>query len=149
MRRLLTIIAACVLGLCAAFLVRFVANAIRPCVGEQLACSMTSIIGFIYIPVFSGATLIASAIAMFWKGDVRALTIATLSILVPLLVLFTYVKYSEISVREWHEIREHDIQELLQVVIPIVLTQVVPWLVLRTYIARGRGAAVRKADCNG
>jgi hypothetical protein len=136
MRRLLTIFLACALGLAAAFLFRIAAGAIRPCTGEHLSCSMTSILGFIYVPVFAGAALIVCGVAMFWKGSARALTAAMLIVLVPLLALFAFVKYSEISVREWHEIRERDIQEILQVFVPIVLTQLVPWIALRTYIAR-------------
>ena len=46
------------------------------------------------------------------------------------LALAAFLKWTEISVREFHEIRERDVQELLQIIIPIVLTLVVPWLTL-------------------
>lgn len=132
MGRLIRIVLACALGLGVAFLFRWLAGIARPCSGEGLSCSMTSIVGFIYTQVFAAAALIVFSVAEFWKGHVRALTIAMLILLVPFLILFAHIKLSAISVREFHEIRELDIHEVLQIAIPIVLTLMVPWLVLVT-----------------
>ncbi|OQW57147.1 MAG: hypothetical protein A4S14_08655 [Proteobacteria bacterium SG_bin9] len=132
-RRLLIVVLACAFGLAAAFVFAKVAGLVHPCGGEQLSCSMTRIIGFIYTPVFSGVALIAFAIAALWKNTGTALLVAMLIPLVPFLILFASLKYSDISVREWHEIRGRDVQELLQIAIPIVLTLVVPWAVLKRF----------------
>lgn len=132
MRRFLIILLACVLGLVVAFAFGFAADLLRPCTGERLSCSMTKIIGFIYTPVFAAVALICFAVSVFWKG-VRALNIALLIPLVPFLLLVAGLKYSDISVREFHEIREHDIQEILQVAIPIAVTLIVPWAVLQRF----------------
>jgi len=133
MRRFLMIVLACALGLAAAFAFGFAADLLRPCTGEGLSCSMTKVIGFIYTPVFAAVALICFAVAVFWKGHARALNIALLVPLVPFLLLVVVLKYSDISVREFHEIRERDIQEILQIAIPIVLTLIVPWAVLRCF----------------
>ena len=135
-RRLLMVVLACDLGLAAAFAFGFVAGLVRPCEGERLSCSMTEIVGFIYIPVFSGAALLAFAAAALWKNSTSAITWAALIPLVPFLLLFAITKYFEISVREYNEIRERDVQELLQIAIPIVLTLVVPWIVLQHFAGR-------------
>ena len=66
-RRLLVVVLACGLGLAAALVFGFVAGLVRPCEGERLSCSMTQIVGLIYIPVFSGLALLTFLIAMFWK----------------------------------------------------------------------------------
>jgi hypothetical protein len=131
MRRFAVICLACVIGFAAAFAFAYVARIVRPCTGEQLACSMTQIIGLIYIPVFSAIALIELSIAMFWKGSVQALNIAAMIPLGAFLIFIASVKWPEFSVREFHDIRERDIQELLQVILPIVLTLTVPWIVLR------------------
>lgn len=136
MRRLLLLLLACALGLAAAFVFRYLAERLRPCGGEQLACSMTALIGLVYAPIFCGLALIVFAVAEFWKGQSRAHTIALLILLLPFLALVLYIKVTAISVREFHEIREQDIQELLQVVLPILLTLIVPWAVLWTHNAR-------------
>ena len=131
MRRFVTTLLACAAGLAAAFLFAYAADIARSCTGEALSCSMTKIIVLIYIPVFSVIALIAFSLAVFWKGGgARALNIALLIPLLPFLVFASYVKYSEFSVREFHDIRERDIQELLQVIIPIILTLIVPWVML-------------------
>jgi hypothetical protein len=130
MSRFIAILLACVTGLGAAFLFGYVAGIVRPCRGEQLSCSITQVLGLVYTPVFSAAALLAFSVAAFWKSDRRALNNALLLPLVPFLLLVVYIKYSEFSVREFHDIREHDIQELLQVVIPIILTLVIPWTLL-------------------
>lgn len=132
MRRFLIIFLACALGLAAAFAFGFAADQLRRCTGEGLSCSMTKIIGFIYTPVFSGVALICFTVAVFWKGA-RALNIALLIPLVPFLLLVVVLKYSDISVREFHEIRERDIQEILQIAIPIIVTLIVPWAALRRF----------------
>lgn len=132
-RRLLIVVLACALGLAAAFAFGKVAGVVHPCGGEQLSCSMTRIIGFIYTPVFSGVALVAFAVAALWKNTSSALAIALLVPLVPFLILFASLKYSDISVREWHEIRDRDLQELLHIAVPIVLTLVVPWAVLQRF----------------
>lgn len=136
MRRFLRTIGACLLGLIAAFAFDFLAGVVRPCTGEGLACSMTSILGFIYVPVFAVIALVCFGISVFVRNDPQAVGIAALVPLVPFLLLVAYIKFSEISVREYHEIRERDIQELLQIVIPIVLTIVVPWAVLQRFAVR-------------
>lgn len=133
MRRFLIIILACALGLAVAFAFGFAADLLRPCTGEGLSCSMTKVIGFIYTPVFGVVALSCFAVAVFRKGSARALNIALLAPLVPFLLLVVVLKYSDISVREFHEIREKDIQEILQIAIPIVLTLFVPWVVLRHF----------------
>ncbi len=133
MRRFVIIFLACVLGLAVAFAFGFAANLLRPCTGEGLSCSMTKIIGFIYTPAFSVVALICFTVAVFWKGSARALNIALLVLLLPFLVFAFYVKFSEFSVREFHDIRERDIQELLQIIIPIVLTMILPWAVLSRF----------------
>lgn len=132
-RRLLIVVLACALGLAAAFAFGKVAGFVHPCGGEQLSCSMTRIIGFIYTPVFSGVALVAFTVAALWKNTSSALAIALLVPLVPFLILFASLKYSDISVREWHEIRDRDLQELLHIAVPIVLTLVVPWAVLQRF----------------
>jgi hypothetical protein len=132
MRRLIRIVLACALGLGAAVLFRLLADIARPCGGEGLSCAMIRALGFIYTPVFAAAALIAFSIAEFWKGHARALTAAMLVLLVPFLILFAHTKLSAISVREFHEIREVDIHETLQIAVPIILTLIVPWLVLVT-----------------
>lgn len=132
-RRLLIVVLACALGLAAAFAFAYVANFARPCRSELLACSMTKVVGLIYIPVFGGVALLVFAGAALWKNTAAALAVAALIPLVPFLLLFAFIKVEEISVRELHEIRDRDVQELLQVAIPIVLTLVVPWAVLRRF----------------
>lgn len=130
MRRFVIIFLACALGLGVAFAFCFAADLFRRCTGEGLSCSMTKIIGFIYTPVFSVVALICFTVAVFWKGSARALNVALLVPLVPFLLLVAGLKYSDISVREFHEIRERDIQEILQIAVPIVLTLIVPWAML-------------------
>ena len=130
MSRFVTILLACATGLAVAYLFGYAAGIMRPCRGEQLSCSITQVLGFVYVPVFSAVALIVFSVAAFWKSDRRALNVALLLPLVPFLLLVGYIKYSEFSVREFHEIREHDTQELLQVVIPIILTLVIPWTLL-------------------
>lgn len=132
MRRFLITLLACASGLAAAFAFGFTAELLRPCTGEGLSCSMTKVLGFIYTPVFSAIALICFMVAVFWK-DARALNVALLVPLVPLLLLVAGLKYSDISVREFHEIRERDIQEILQIAVPIILTMIVPWAVLRRF----------------
>lgn len=132
-RRLLIVVLACAFGLAVAFVFAQIAGLVRPCRGEGLSCSMTQIIGLIYIPVFSGAALLLFAIAALWKNTAAALAMAALIPLAPFLILFAFIKYSDISVRELYEIRDRDVQELLQVAIPIVLTLVVPWAVLQRF----------------
>lgn len=132
-RRLLIVVLACALGLAVAFAFGYAAGLVRPCRGEGLACSMTRIVGFIYTPIFSGAALLLFAVAALWKNTGTALAIAALIPLMPFLLLFAFIKYSDISVRELHEIRDRDVQELLQIAIPIVLTLVVPWAVLQRF----------------
>ncbi|EKS40338.1 hypothetical protein [Afipia clevelandensis] len=132
MRRFLVIVLACALGLAVAFAFGLAADLLRPCTGEGLSCSMTKVIGFIYTPVFSAVALICFTAAVFWKGG-RALNVALLLPLVPFLLLVLVLKYSDISVREFREIREHDIQEILQIAIPIILTLIVPWALLRRF----------------
>lgn len=131
MRRFLDILGACAIGLVAAFLFPLLAGFIWPCGGERLACSMTAIIRYIYAPIFAGIALIAFSVAMFWKGTPRALAVAMLVPLIPFLIFFAYIKWDEISVRELHEIRSKDIQELLQIGIPIALTLILPWVLLQ------------------
>jgi energy-coupling factor transporter transmembrane protein EcfT len=143
MRRLIRIVLACALGLGAAYLFRLLADIARPCGGEGLSCAMIRVVGFVYTPVFAAVALFVFGIAELWKGHARALTAAMLLLLVPFLILFASFKFSDISVREFHDIREHDIDELLQIAIPIVLTLIVPWLVLTT---TGRHAAGVKAS---
>lgn len=133
MRRFLIIFLACALGLAVAFAFGFAANLLRPCTGEGLSCSMTKIIGFIYTPAFSAVALICFTVAVFWKGTSRALNVALLVPLLPFLLLVAALKYSDISVREFHEIRERDIQEILQIAVPIVLTMILPWAVLSRF----------------
>lgn len=133
-RRLLIVVLACAFGLAVAFVFAQIAALARPCGGEQLSCSMTRIIGLIYIPVFSGAALLLFAIAALWKNTAAALAMAALIPLAPFLILFAFIKYSDISVRELYEIRDRDVQELLQIAIPIVLTLVVPWAVLQRFV---------------
>jgi hypothetical protein len=130
LRRFLVVSAACAIGLAAGLAFQPIGQAVWPCGGEGLACSMTTIVGFIYTPVFAGAGLIAFLIAEFWKGTPRALTVAMLVPLVFFVLAFAYFKWSEISVREWHGIRSDDIQEVVQIAVPIMLALVVPWLVL-------------------
>lgn len=132
-RRLMLVVLACALGLVAAFAFAQVANFVHSCGGEGLACAMTEIVGFIYTPVFSGVALVVFAIAALWKNTTGALAVALLVPLVPFLMLFAYFKYSDISVRELHDIRDRDVQELLHIAIPIVLTLVVPWAVLQRF----------------
>lgn len=132
-RRLLIVVLACALGLALAFAFAQIAGVAHPCGGEQLSCSMTQIIGFIYTPVFSGVALLAFAVAALWKNTGTALAVALLIPLMPFLILFAFLKYSDISVREFHELRDRDVQELLQIAIPIVLTLVVPWAVLKRF----------------
>jgi len=136
MRRFLIVFLACAFGLAVAFAFGFAADLLRPCTGEGLSCSMTKIIGFIYTPVFSVIALICFTVAVFWTGSMRALNIALLVPLVPFLLLTVSLKYSDISVRQFHEIREHDIQEILQIAIPIALTLIVPWAALRCFASR-------------
>jgi len=136
MRRFVTILLACASGLAVAFLFAYVAGIVRLCTGEALSCSMTRIIGLIYIPVFSLIALICFTVAAFWKPGARGLNIALLTPLLPFMLLVVWIKYSEISVREFHEIRERDIQEMLQIVIPIILTLVLPWILLRRFADR-------------
>lgn len=136
MRRFLIIFLACAFGLAVAFAFGFAADLLRPCTGEGLSCSMTKIIGFIYTPVFSVIALICFSVAVFWKSSVRALNIALLVPLVPFLLLAVSLKYSDISVREFHEIRERDMQEVLQIFIPIFLALTVPWAALRYFASR-------------
>lgn len=149
MRRFLIILLACALGLAMAFAFGFAANLLRPCTGEGLSCSMTKVIGFIYTPVFGVVALSCFAVAVFWKGSARALNIALLAPLVPFLLLVVVLKYSDISVREFHEIREKDIQEILQIAIPIVLTLFVPWAVLRRFANWLEPAKVTGISFNG
>lgn len=132
-RRLLIVVLACALGFVAAFAFARVATFVHPCGGEGLACSMTKIVGLIYTPVFSGVALVVFAIAALWKNTGTALAVAALIPLVPFLLLFAFIKFSDISVRELHDIRDRDVQELLQIAIPIVLTVIVPWAVLKRF----------------
>ncbi|MBN8981990.1 MAG: hypothetical protein J0I29_12045 [Rhizobiales bacterium] len=136
MRRSAVILLACAVGLGTAFAFAYVAGLMTPCRGEQLTCSMTKIIGLIYIPVFSAVALIAFSIAIFWKDTIQAVNIAAAVPLGVFLLFIAYVKWSEFSVREFHDIRERDIQELLQVVLPIVLTLTVPWVALHKFVSR-------------
>jgi hypothetical protein len=130
MRRFLNVLGACVIGLVAGFAFQALAGLIWPCGGEGLSCSMTTIIGLIYIPVFAAAALITLLIAKFWKDTARALTVAMLVPLIPFVLFFAYIKWEEIGNREWHELRSKDTQELLQIGIPIALTMIVPWALL-------------------
>lgn len=132
-RRLLIVVLACLFGLAAALAFGYAAGVVLPCRGEGLSCSMTQIIGLIYVPVVSGVALLVFAIAALWKNTVAAFALAALIPLVPFVLLFAFIKYSEISVRELHDIRDRDVQELLQIAIPIVLTLVVPWAVLQRF----------------
>ena len=134
MKRFLAIVLACALGLAAAFAFAYAARIARPCQGEQLTCSMTDIISLIYTPVFTAIALVAATIAVFWKQSLRAFDIALLLPLAVFLVFIGTIKYSEFSVREFHDIRERDIQELLRIFIPIVLTLIVPWAALRRWL---------------
>jgi hypothetical protein len=118
------------MGLVAGFAFQGLAALVWPCGGEGLACSMTMIVGLIYIPVFAAAALIALLIAEFWKGTPRALTVAMLVPLVPFVLFFAYIKWEEIGNRELHELRSKDTQELVQIGIPIALTMIVPWVLL-------------------
>jgi uncharacterized membrane protein YhaH (DUF805 family) len=136
MRRFLTIALACALGLVAAFVFAHAAETIRPCTGEQLSCSITRAIGVIYIPVFSAIALVAFSIAVFWKNTAQAMNVAGTIPLGAFLLLMTYIKWSEFSVREFHDIRERDIQELFQIILPIALTMIVPWIVLQRTAVR-------------
>jgi hypothetical protein len=149
MRRFLIIALACALGLGVAFAFGFAANLLRPCTGEQLSCSMIKAIGFIYTPIFGAVALICFTVAVFWKGSVQALNIALLVPLVPFLLLVVILKYSDISVREFHDIRERDIQEILQIAVPIVLTLVVPWAVLRRFANRLEPGKVADTSFSG
>ncbi len=130
MLRLLAILAGCALGVGAAFLSGFIASLAVPCGGEQLACSMNRVVGFVGICAYGGAALVVFTAALFWKGTIRAVTIGMLIVLVPSLLAFAFEKLSMISIREFHEIRSNDIQEVLQIVIPAALTVLVPWLFL-------------------
>lgn len=103
---------------------------------------MTKIVGLIYTPVFSGVALVVFAIAALWKNIGTALAVAALIPLVPFLLLFAFIKFSDISVRELHDIRDRDVQELLQIAIPIVLTLGVPWAVLKRF---AKPAEIEKA----
>ncbi len=136
MRRFALICLACVIGLGAAFAFAYTVRMLRPCSGEQLTCSMTQILGLIYIPVFSAIALIALSIATFWKGTVQAVNVAAALPLGAFLIFAIYVKWSEFSVREFHDIRERDIQELLQIILPIALTMIVPWIALSKFVTR-------------
>lgn len=146
MRRFGIIALACVLGLAAALAFGYVAGLLRPCQGERLSCSMTEIIGLIYTPVFSVIALICFTVAVFWRSGPRALNIALLVPLVPFLLLAAGLKYSDISVREFHEIREVDIQEMLQIVGPIILTLMLPWAMLRRFAGRLEPKNIRTAE---
>jgi hypothetical protein len=130
MRRFLNIFACCVMGLVAGFAFQALAELVWPCSGEGLSCSMTKIVGFIYIPVFAAVSLAAFLIAEFWKGTQRALAVAMLIPLIPFLTFFVCIKLEEIGNREWHELRGKDTQELVQIAIPIALTMIVPWALL-------------------
>lgn len=136
MRRFGIIVLACAFGLAVALAFGVVAGLLRPCPGEGLACSMTLIAGLISTPVFSAVALICFTVAVFWRSGARALNIALLVPLVPFLLLVVGVKYSDISVREFHELRETDIQEMLQIVVPIILTLILPWAMLRRFAGR-------------
>ncbi|MBI3702157.1 MAG: hypothetical protein HY242_17170 [Afipia sp.] len=136
MRRFAAILLACAFGLGAAYLFAYAADIARPCTGEGLSCSMTKVLGFVYIPVFSAVALIALSVAIFWKGTARAVNIAGALPLGAFVIFAAYVKWSEFSVREFHDIRERDIQELLQVILPIILTLIVPWIVLHQFVTR-------------
>ena len=145
MRRLLITLAACALGFLAAFAFSFTATVVRPCTGESLSCTMTSIVALIYIPVFGVIALLVFSIAVFSQSAKHALNIAALVPLVPFTLRAAYIKVSEISARELNEIRERDIQELLQIAIPIVMTIVIPWIVLQYFSAR----AATKVQAHG
>jgi hypothetical protein len=136
MRRFLNILGACVIGLVAGFAFQAAAGFVWPCGGEGLSCSMTTIIGLIYIPAFAAAGFIAFLVAEFWKGSPRAHTVAMLVPLIPFVLFFAYIKWEEIGNRELHELRSKDTQELVQIAIPIALTMIVPWAML----LRRRGA---------
>jgi cytochrome bd-type quinol oxidase subunit 2 len=131
LKRFLVVVLACAIGLAVAFAFAYVAGLARPCQGERLTCSMVDVIGIVYTPVFAAVALIGFSLAVLWKQSRRALNIAVLLPLAAFLSLIGALKYSQFSVREFHDIRESDVQELLRVFIPIILTLVVPWAVLR------------------
>lgn len=140
MRRFFAILRVCILGLVAGFAFQAGAGLIWPCGGEGLSCSMTTIIGLIYIPVFAAIGLVAFLIAEFWTGTPRAHTVAMLVPLIPFVIFFAYIKWEEIGNREWHELRSKDTQELVQIAIPIALTLIVPWAMLLRWPASRREA---------
>ena len=135
-RRVLIVVLACALGVAAAYAFGIAARLVRPCTGEQLSCSMTVVVGLVTIAISGAVALLAYGLAMLWKNDARALAMALLVPLVSFLLFAAYVKGSAISVREFGEIRETDIDELLQIVIPVVLMLTVPWFVLRPFVGR-------------
>lgn len=137
-QRLLMVGLSCALGLAVAFAFAQLATYAHPCGREGLSCSMTQIVGLIYMPVFAGIALLTFAVATLWKNDATALTVAALVPLVPLVAFATFTKYFEMSVREFGEIRDRDIDELLQIYIPIVLTIVVPWALLWRFAAQAK-----------
>jgi hypothetical protein len=136
MRRLLIVLGACMLGLIAAFAFAYVAGIVRPCSGEQLSCSMTVIVGIVYIPVFSIVAALCFSVAALWKNEPAVIAIAGLAPIAVFVLFAGTTKFSEFSVREFHEVRERDIQELLQVGIPVLLTMIVPWIVLQWFASR-------------
>ncbi len=136
MRRFLMLLVACALGLGAGELASWLASEMLPCSGERLACSMDAIGGMVVTLFAAGIATVVFGVALYSKGDAGAVTIAMLILIAGALVFWAFVAYSQISVREFHDIRSGDIRQVTYMLIPALLTAIVPWLCLRVFIAR-------------
>jgi hypothetical protein len=133
MRLLLIVVAAGALSLGAALALVYFASHWLPCMDDHASCGMGEVFGVIGTLVYAPVAMIVYGITLWRARGVRAIGIAMIALLVPIVLILV------VGMSRGGRLSMRDLQGMLQFTVPLSLTVVLQWLVLRAYLRRQTG----------
>jgi ABC-type nitrate/sulfonate/bicarbonate transport system permease component len=134
MRLLLSVIAAGGLSFAVAFGLVYAASHWLPCFDDRAACGLGEVYGTIGTLFYAPLAMIVFGLTLWRWPTERAIGIVALVLLTPIILLLLY----GILLNE-AQIRLRELQGALQFFVPLALTVLVQWFVLRGYLRRRAG----------
>jgi hypothetical protein len=129
MRLLLIVLAAGTVSLGIAFALVYAASHWLPCYDDPASCGMGEVYGVIGTLFYAPCAMLAFGITLWRKRSERAIGIATFCLLVPIAAIVLFGMSQNGTRLEFREF-----QGALQFFVPLTLTVVLQWLILRTYL---------------
>ena len=134
MRLLLNVIAAGVLSFAVAFGLVYAASHWLPCFDDRAACGLGEVYGTIGTMFYAPLAMIVFGISLWRWSTERAIGIAAVILLAPIVLILLYGMLLNEA-----QIRLRELQGALQFFVPLALTVVLQWLMLRGYLRRRAG----------